>query len=75
VILPVGERIGQAVFHETGEVEGNYGEGRDSGFSGKYQSGTDLKKLIKSWTPELMLPRAYLDKRLQPLPIKGLKGL
>lgn len=75
MLLPVGERIAQIVFHETGEVEGNYGEGRDGGFSGKYQSGTNLRELIKNWTPELMLPRAYLDKRSQPLKINGLKGL
>jgi deoxycytidine triphosphate deaminase len=75
VLLPVGERIAQAVFHETGPVKGNYGEGRHSGFSGKYQSGTDLKELIKNWRPEMMLPRAYLDKRTMPKPIKGLKSL
>ena len=28
VLLPVGERIAQAVFHTTGEVQGNYGAGR-----------------------------------------------
>jgi deoxycytidine triphosphate deaminase len=75
VLLPVGERIAQAVFHETGPVRGNYGEGRNGGFSGKYQSGTDLNQLIKNWRPEMMLPRAYLDKRSLPKPIKGLKGL
>jgi deoxycytidine triphosphate deaminase len=75
VLLPVGERIAQAVFHETGPVKGNYGEGRHSGFSGKYQSGTDLKRLIKEWRPEMMLPRAYMDKRSMPKPIKGLKAL
>jgi deoxycytidine triphosphate deaminase len=75
ILLPVGERIAQIIFHETGEVEGDYGSGRHGGFSGKYQSGTDLKQLIKNWKPELMLPRAYLDKRTKPLPIKGLKGL
>lgn len=75
VLLPVGERIAQVIFHETGEVEGNYGLGRNRGFSGKYQSGTDLKQLIKNWRPELMLPRAYLDKRSMPKPIKGLKTL
>jgi deoxycytidine triphosphate deaminase len=75
VLLPVGERIAQAVFHETGPVRGNYGEGRHGGFSGKYQSGTDLNQLIKNWRPEMMLPRAYLDKRSLPKPIKGLKGL
>ncbi|HSX36280.1 MAG TPA: deoxycytidine triphosphate deaminase [Patescibacteria group bacterium] len=75
VLLPVGERIGQAVFHETGEVAGNYGEGRDEGFSGKYQTGTSLEELIANWAPELMLPRAYKDKRQMPEPIPGLKAL
>lgn len=75
VLLPVGERIAQIIFHETGEVAGNYGAGRHGGFSGKYQSGTDLKKLIKNWRPELMLPRAYLDKRSKTRPIKGLRTL
>ena len=73
VLLPVGERIGQAIFHETGPVEGNYGLGRDKGFSGKYQTGTNLEKLIKSWTPDQMLPKAYKDNRRKPIPIKGLK--
>lgn len=75
VILPVGERIAQAVFHHTGPVEGEYGQGRDRGFSGKYQSGVDLKTLIKNWTPKLMLPKAYLDKRSPPTKIIGLKQL
>jgi deoxycytidine triphosphate deaminase len=75
VLLPVGERIAQAIFHETGDVEGNYGEGRDSGFSGKYQIGTNIDELIANWTPDQMLPRAYKDKRSMPEPIKGLKAL
>lgn len=74
VLLPVGERIAQAVFHETGPVDGNYGEGRDKGFSGKYQTGTNLKEIIKTWRPEQMLPRAYKDRRTLPKPIIGLKG-
>lgn len=75
VLLPVGERIAQAVFYETGEVEGTYGSGRDKGFSGKYQQGDDFDKLIKTWTPKQMLPRAYKDKRSMPAAIKGLKTL
>ncbi|HSX32813.1 MAG TPA: deoxycytidine triphosphate deaminase [Candidatus Saccharimonadales bacterium] len=75
VLLPVGERIAQAVFHETGEVTGNYGQGRDEGFSGKYQTGTSIDELINSWHPGLMLPRAYLDKRSMPEVIPGLKAL
>ena len=74
VLLPVGERIAQIIFHETGEVEGNYGEGRDKGFSGKYQTGTSLDDLIRNWTPELMLPRAYKDNRRMPEEIAGLKA-
>lgn len=73
ILLPVGERIAQAIFHETGEVEGNYGKGRDKRFSGKYQHGTDLDQLIKNWTPELMLPKAFMDKRSMPTKIKNLK--
>lgn len=75
VLLPVGERIAQIIFHETGEVEGNYGEGRNGGFSGKYQTGTDVNQLIRTWRPELMLPQAYKDTRSIPAVIKGLKTL
>ena len=60
IALPVGERIAQIVFHHTGEVEKSYDK-----LSGKYQSGSDIKDLIKNWSPEQMLPRAYKDKRSQ----------
>lgn len=72
VLLPVGERIAQAVFHTTGPVEGNYGSGRDNNFSGKYQQGTNLKALIATWSPDQMLPKAYKDKRNMPQKIEGL---
>jgi deoxycytidine triphosphate deaminase len=75
VLLPVGERIAQIVFFETGEVDGAYGQGRDKHFSGKYQQGDNLKQLIKDWRPDLMLPRAYKDQRQLPKKIPGLKGL
>lgn len=73
VLLPVGERIAQAVFHDTGPVDGTYGAGRDNGFSGKYQSGTNLQELIANWEPSQMLPRAYKDQRSLPEAIPGLK--
>jgi hypothetical protein len=63
------------IFHHTGPVDGNYGAGRDGGFSGKYQEGTDLNTLIANWSPNLMLPRAYKDIRDMPQKIKGLKYL
>ena len=72
VLLPVGERIAQAIFIETGEVEGSYGEGRHGGFSGKYQQGTDLDLIIKTWAPDMMLPKAYRDNRQMPKKIDGL---
>lgn len=71
VVLPVGERIAQAVFHHTGPVEGNYGHGRDAGFSGKYQQGSDIDTIIKVWSPDMMLPKAYKDHRIMPTKIEG----
>lgn len=72
VVLPVGERIGQLVFHKTGPVEGGYGSGA-RGMSDKYQTGSDLDKIISSWRPEMMLPRAFKDQRRMPEKINGLK--
>lgn len=70
VVLPVGERIAQIVFYETGPVDQEYKK-----LSGKYQSrdSDNLEQIIASWTPEQMLPRAYLDKRRRPEDIPGLK--
>jgi deoxycytidine triphosphate deaminase len=72
VLLPVGERIAQAVFLETGEVEGSYGQGRDGGFSGKYQQGDDIETIIQTWSPDMMLPKSYKDKRELPRKIEGM---
>lgn len=71
VVIPVGERVAQMVFHDTGPVDSEYKK-----LSGKYQTGKsdDLNYLIKTWRPEQMLPRAYKDKRNTPVKIKGLKG-
>lgn len=72
VLLPIGERIAQIIFHQTGEVEGSYGLGRDNNFSGKYQQGTDLETIIKTWSPDKMIPMAYKDKRSMPIKIEGM---
>lgn len=71
VVLPVGERVGQLIFHKTGPVEGDYSNGR-GGVSGKYQHTADLDELIHTWRPEHMLPRAYKDQRKTAPIIKGL---
>ena len=75
VVLPVGERVGQLIFHHTGPVEGGYAEGR-GGQSGKYQHTDDLDELIATWKPEDMLPRAFKDSRKPTPEIAGLaKGI
>lgn len=71
IVLPVGERIGQLIFHKTGPVAGHYASSR-SGMSGKYQSTDDLNALIANWKPSDMLPRAFKDARVMPAKIKGL---
>lgn len=71
VVLPVGERIGQLIFHHTGPVDGDYSEGR-GGMSGKYQHTSNLDELIATWSPDQMLPRAYKDSRVSPPIIEGL---
>ena len=64
VPIPVGERIAQIVFHQTGPVERDYSK------LGKYQGGTDLKELVANWSPDQMLPRAFRDqRRSDPLPL------
>jgi dCTP deaminase len=70
VVLPIGERVAQMVFHDTGPVEGEYKR-----LSGKYQTdkSADLKTIIKTWTPDQLLPKAYKDKRRMPLKIPGLR--
>lgn len=63
VVIPVGERIAQIIFHDTGEVDRHYGKG------GKYQGGTELPDIIRNWKPSDMLPRAFSDARHKPLPL------
>ena len=55
--LVVGRRIAQIIFFETGEILA-----ADYTREGKYQQGTGLKSLKKSWTPESMLPRLWKDR-------------
>lgn len=75
IVLPVGERMGQLIFHHTGPVEGSYASGR-GGMSGKYQDTDNLDELIAKWKPSDMLPRAFKDERKAPENIKGLgKGI
>lgn len=70
VVLPVGERIAQLVFYETGPVDSEYKK-----LSGKYQTKASdkLEDIVADWKPSQMLPRAHKDTRRKPILIKGLK--
>jgi deoxycytidine triphosphate deaminase len=71
VVLPVGERIAQVVFYETGPVDSEYKK-----LSGKYQTDAseDLQSIIAHWKPEQMLPKAYKDSRFHPIKVEGLSA-
>ncbi len=72
VVLPVGERVAQMVFYETGPVDSEYKK-----LSGKYQGSAskDLESIVKNWKPGQMLPQAFKDQRRMPAKIKGLKSV
>lgn len=72
MVIPVGERIGQLIFHHTGPVEGTYAGSR-GGMSGKYVQSDNLNETIANWKPSHMLPRAFRDERKLPETIKSLK--
>jgi dCTP deaminase len=58
--LVVGRRIAQLIFFETGPIlEKDYTK------TGKYQTTTDIKKVIKEWSPLSMLPRLYNDRDIK----------
>ncbi len=58
--LVVGRRIAQIIFFETGPILGS-----DYNSSGKYNSTTDLKKMMKEWNPHMMLPQLYKDRDIK----------
>ncbi|HUB93993.1 MAG TPA: deoxycytidine triphosphate deaminase [Verrucomicrobiae bacterium] len=64
VILPVGERIAQVVFHETGEVKGDH--------SSQDADNLDLEALIRTWSPSLILPQVHKGQRTLPVKIEGM---
>ncbi len=60
--LVVGRRIAQMLFFKTeGTIKASYSD------SGKYQTTTDIPKMMKEWHPSMMLPRMYLDREVRKL--------
>ncbi|MEQ1500320.1 MAG: deoxycytidine triphosphate deaminase [Parcubacteria group bacterium] len=58
--LVVGRRIAQLIFFETGPILD-----KDYSHKGKYQTSSDIKKLVKEWNPMSMLPRLYTDRDIK----------
>lgn len=58
--LVVGRRIGQLVFFDVGEINAH-----DYTKKGKYQTTQKISEIKKSWKPEAMLPRLYLDREIK----------
>ncbi len=71
ILLPVGERLAQVVFHETGDVDGSYGATTNNRPSDKYQQGSNLDNIIAIWSPDMLLPSNHLDSRALPIKIEG----
>lgn len=68
--LPIGERIAQLQFFETGEVYGGQ-YGQENGYRSKYQESADVAEVIAAWRPQDMLPRSYMDERRLPDQVIG----
>lgn len=72
VLMPVGERIAKVVFYATSPVEGQYGDKQVGATPDKIGITHNLATIISEWSPDQMLPRAYLDKRVLPKKIEGM---
>lgn len=55
--LIVGRSVAQLAFFEVDPLDDDYSED-----SGKYQTSTDLATLKRTWTPDAMLPKLWLDR-------------
>ena len=57
LVLIVGQRVGQIIFFNTGDVINPYN------IKGSYQhtSHNNLEKIIESWKPEMMLPNVKYE--------------
>jgi dCTP deaminase len=60
IILVVGMRVAQIIFFQVDpDTAGTYAA------DGKYQNSDVLDEIVRSWTPEMMLPKLYRDYETQ----------
>ncbi len=57
VVLIVGMRVAQIAFYEVDPLSENYVEG-----GGQYQNTDNTEKMIKEWSPNMMLPKFSREK-------------
>jgi deoxycytidine triphosphate deaminase len=62
IILPVGEPIAQVFFIHSGK----------DGDKAKSTRTPDIEVVMQTWSPDLILPKAYLNKRNLPVKIEGI---
>lgn len=66
--LIVGRRVAQITFFEVEPTEVTYGK------VGKYQTGSTLDEVKKSWEPEAMLPHMFADRESKVADSRRLLG-
>lgn len=59
ILLVVGRRVAQIVFDRTDPTGRSYAE------NGNYQESEDVKAMIGRWHPDMMLPKAHLDRDIR----------
>lgn len=69
LMLPVGRRIAQIVFHE---VRNGQTYAKENG-GGKYQITEDRERIKREWKPEMILPRLHLDREVVQAPVEILR--
>jgi dCTP deaminase len=65
--VPVGRRIAQIVFMQTGQLDCE----RDYTEAGKYQTTSDTDRMKADWHAGMMLPRLHADRDI-PFELRGL---
>lgn len=61
LVLPVGMRVAQIAFYQCDPIPTQVG-GTYAREDGKYQTTDDIDEMIRSWSPEDMLPKLYRDR-------------
>jgi deoxycytidine triphosphate deaminase len=67
IVIPVGEQIGQVFFYNTNKLA----EGYDSEDQLRHHKIIDIETIIQTWSPDMMLPTLYLEKRDLPIKLEG----